>query len=73
LQNIQDDDDEYVNPRDMVKRLLEDNKNYATRMREAHRVCDDNEDVATASFLEIFIDETERRAWFLFEIQTDAL
>jgi starvation-inducible DNA-binding protein len=46
---------------------MEDNKKMAAAMRKAHKVCDDQEDVATASILEIFIDETERRTWFLFE------
>lgn len=69
LQKIKDDNDLFVEPRDMMKRLLEDNKEYAARLRAAHQVCDDNNDVATASVLEVFIDETERRTWFLFEIQ----
>ncbi|WP_068469833.1 Dps family protein [Candidatus Protochlamydia phocaeensis] len=72
LQNVQDDNDEFVPPLEMVKRLMEDNKNLAARMREAHHVCEENEDVATASFLEVFIDETERRTWFLFEIQVNS-
>lgn len=71
LQNIKDDNDSFVEPIEMVRRLFEDNKNYAARMLEAHEVCDEHEDVATASILEVFIDETERRAWFLFEIQTE--
>jgi starvation-inducible DNA-binding protein len=71
LQNIKDDNDPFVEPIEMVRRLFEDNKNYAARMLAAHQVCDDHKDVASASFLEIFIDETERRAWFLFEIQVD--
>lgn len=68
LQEIEDDNDEYVDPQEMVSRLFEDNKNYAERLRKAHKVCEDHNDVATASILEVFIDETERRAWFLFEI-----
>lgn len=67
LQTVKDDDDEFVEPREMIKRLMEDNKNYAARIRHVHKVCDDHGDVATASILEIFIDETERRTWFLFE------
>lgn len=62
-----EDDDETIEPREMLQRLLEDNRGVAARMRAAHKVCDDANDVATASFLEIYIDETERRAWFLFE------
>jgi starvation-inducible DNA-binding protein len=71
LQTIQDDNEEFVNPVEMVKRLMEDNKNYTEQMRKAHQICDDKEDVATASLLEVFIDESERRTWFLFETQVD--
>ncbi len=46
-------------------------KNFATRMRAAHKICDEYNDVATASVLEVFIDETERRVWFLYETQAD--
>lgn len=71
LQSIQDDNDPYVEPKEMVRRLFEDNKKYAARMLAAHKVCEDYEDVATTSILEILIDETERRAWFLYEIQVE--
>ena len=71
LQNIEDDNDAFVKPLEMVRRLFEDNKDYARRMLEAHKVCEDHQDVATASILEIFIDETERRAWFLYETQVE--
>ena len=71
LQNIKDDDNSLVEPRKMLKNLLDDNKSLAARMLKAHKVCDDHEDVATASILEIFIDEAERRAWFLFEAHVD--
>lgn len=67
LQNIKDDNESYVDAHEMVLRLFEDNKNYAKRMLAAHKVCEDHDDVATSSILEVFIDETERRAWFLFE------
>lgn len=67
LQNIKDDNDEFVEPREMIRRLLEDNKWYAARMREVHTVCGNHNDVASTSVLEVFIDETERRTWFLFE------
>lgn len=67
LQTIEDDNREYVNAHEMVQVLFEDNKELAQRMREAHKVCQEHEDVATTSILEVFIDETERRAWFLFE------
>lgn len=70
LQNIEDDDDPYVDAKEMVRRLLKDNKDMAARMLKAHKVCEDHNDFASTSILEIFIDETERRAWFLFEIQT---
>lgn len=69
LQNIEDDNDAYVEPREMVTRLLKDNKTLAARMLAAHKVCGEHLDVATTSILEVFIDETERRAWFLFETQ----
>lgn len=69
LQKIRDDNEAFVEPREMMKKLMEDNKEYAVRMRAAHKVCDDFNDIATASLLENFIDETERRTWFLFETQ----
>jgi starvation-inducible DNA-binding protein len=71
LQQVHDDNETYVAPKEMVRRLMEENKKYAARMRAAHKVCDEHNDVATASFLEVFIDETERRTWFLFETQAD--
>jgi len=52
--------------------LMADNKNVAAAMREAHKVCDDHEDVASASLLENFVDATERRTWFLFEAARNA-
>lgn len=67
LKTLQDDNDEFVEPREMLRRLMDDNKAFAARMRSAHQICDDGNDVATASLLENFIDETERRVWFLFE------
>lgn len=71
LQSVRDDNDAFVEPREMIRRLMDDNKAYAARMRAAHKICDDNNDVATASFLENFIDETERRTWFLYETYSD--
>ena len=68
LQTIQDDNDEFVQAGEMVRRLMEDNAHLAQQQRAAHEVCEKNRDVATASELEIIIDETERRKWFLFEI-----
>jgi len=67
LQTIQDNNEAYVPPRDMLRELLEDNKHMAAAMRKAHKLADDNEDTGTAQLLELFIDETEKRTWFLFE------
>jgi starvation-inducible DNA-binding protein len=67
LQRVSDNDAEYVEPEDMLAELREDNKTLAARLREAHDVCDQHEDIATASLIEVWIDETERRTWFLFE------
>lgn len=69
LQHVRDDNEKFVKPIDMLKRLMNDNKDFAARLREAHKICDDANDVATASFLEVYIDEAERRVWFLFEAQ----
>jgi starvation-inducible DNA-binding protein len=66
-QRILDNDAEYVEPEDMLAELLDDSKALVTRLREAHNVCEDHHDVATTSLIEIWIDETERRIWFLFE------
>lgn len=67
LQTIKDNNEDYVPPREMLRELMQDNKHIAAAMRKAHEVCDDAGDVASASILEVFIDETERRTWFLFE------
>jgi starvation-inducible DNA-binding protein len=67
LQTIQDNNDDYVPPREMLRELMEDNKAMAAAMRKTHKLADDNEDRGTAALLETFIDETERRTWFLFE------
>ncbi|WP_291856396.1 DNA starvation/stationary phase protection protein [Bradyrhizobium sp.] len=67
LQTIEDNDEPYVPPREMLRELMEDNKHMAAAMRKAHKLADDNEDRGTAQLLELFIDETERRTWFLFE------
>jgi starvation-inducible DNA-binding protein len=66
-QRVLDNDADYVEPLDMIAELADDNKTLATRLREAHNVCDEYRDVATASLIEVWIDETERRTWFLFE------
>ena len=67
LQTIHDNDEEYVPPREMPRELMGDNKHMAAAMRKAHKLADDHEDSGTAGLLETFIDETERRTWFLFE------
>jgi starvation-inducible DNA-binding protein len=66
-QRVLDNDAEYVEPLDMIAELADDSKTLVTRLREAHNVCDEHRDVATASLIEVWIDETERRTWFLFE------
>jgi starvation-inducible DNA-binding protein len=66
-QRILDNDADYVDPQDMLAELRDDNKKVVSIMREVHNVCDEYGDVATASLLEVWIDETERRTWFLFE------
>jgi starvation-inducible DNA-binding protein len=66
-QRLLDNDAEYVEPSDMLAELREDNKVLAARLREAHNVCDEYRDIASASLIEVWIDETERRTWFLFE------
>jgi len=67
LQTIEDNDEDYVPPREMLRELMRDNKHLAAEMRKAHEVADKGGDVATTSILETFIDEAERRTWFLFE------
>src|SRR5437016_10037911 len=67
LQCIDDNDADYVTPLDMLAELRDDNERLAGFMRAAHGVCDERGDVATASLLEVWIDEAERRVWFLFE------
>ena len=66
-QRVLDNDAEYVEPGDMLAELRDDNKTLAARLRESHNVCDEHRDIATASLIEVWIDETERRTWFLFE------
>jgi len=67
LQRIKDNDAEFVSPQDMLAELRDDNLRLISQMRETHSVCDERRDVATASLLEVWIDEAERRVWFLFE------
>jgi starvation-inducible DNA-binding protein len=66
-QRLADNDATYVDPQDMLAELRDDNQRVVASMREAHGLCDEHEDVATASLLEVFIDEAERRVWFLYE------
>ena len=72
LQRLSDNDADMVPPLDMLRELMEDNKAVVKSMREAHAIADKHDDVATASLLENFIDQAERRAWFLFEVSRDA-
>jgi starvation-inducible DNA-binding protein len=67
LQRVADNDADFVTPQDMLAELREDNKDLTQRMREVHDLCDEHGDVATASLLENWIDEAEKRTWFLFE------
>lgn len=67
LQRLSDNDADYVDPVDMLAELREDNKSLTARFREAHEVCSEHGDVASTSLIEVWIDETERRTWFLFE------
>jgi starvation-inducible DNA-binding protein len=67
LQRITDNDADYVGPFDMIAELRDDNAMLTRNMRETHSICDEAGDVATASLLENWIDETEKRSWFLFE------
>jgi len=67
LQRIEDNDADFVEPLDILAELREDNQTLASRLREVHEVCDGHRDIATASLIENWIDETEKRTWFLFE------
>jgi starvation-inducible DNA-binding protein len=67
LQRVLDNDADYVTPPDMLAELREDNKELAARFRETHSLCEEHGDVASASLIEVWIDEAERRTWFLFE------
>ena len=67
LQRILDNDAEFVTPLDMLAELRDDNKQLEAYMREAHQLCEEHGDVATTSLLETWMDEAERRTWFLFE------
>jgi len=67
LQRIADNDADYVSPADMLAELREDNLQLVGSLRETHELCDEHGDVASASLIENWIDEAERRIWFLFE------
>lgn len=66
-QRLLDNDAEFVEAADMLAELREDNSTAAARLREVHALCDEHRDIATASLIEVWVDEAERRAWFLFE------
>ena len=72
LQRILDNDADFVTPSDMLAELRDDNRQLVTNLRETHGLCDEHGDVASASLLEVWIDEAERRAWFLFEATRQA-
>jgi starvation-inducible DNA-binding protein len=67
-QRLKDNNAEFVPPIDMLAELLDDNQKLTRELRSTHKLCDQHDDVATASLIENWIDETERRAWFLSEI-----
>ena len=66
-QKILDNDADYVDPQDMLAELRDDNRQLVAELRQVHELCENHNDVATASLVEVWIDESERRAWFLFE------
>ena len=72
MQTLADNDSEFVGPNDMLRELMADNKAVAAAMRKAHELCEEHHDAASASLLEIYIDETEKRTWFLFEASRKA-
>src|SRR5580693_3117714 len=67
LQRVSDNDADFVTAQDMLSELRDDNIQLTARLRETHSLCDEHQDVATASLIEIWIDEGEKRTWFLFE------
>ena len=70
-QTLEDNNEEFVSPHDMLAELCADNRHLTQSLRDVHEVCDTHNDVATASLIENWIDQTERRAWFLSEISSD--
>ena len=73
LQKVKDDDRDFVEPREMLIALIEENKGMTHRMREAHTIADEAKDVATASLLEEYINQSEERVWFLFEASREVV
>jgi starvation-inducible DNA-binding protein len=67
IQRVKDNDAEYVDPMDMIAELREDNQALTARLREVHEMVDEHRDIASASLIEGWIDEAERRTWFLYE------
>jgi starvation-inducible DNA-binding protein len=72
LQRVKDNDADFVTPLDMLAELREDNQDLIARMRQTHELCEEHRDVATASLIEVWIDEAERRVWFLYEASRHA-
>jgi starvation-inducible DNA-binding protein len=66
-QTLEDNDAEFVSPKDMLEELCADNQSLTRSLRENHKICEEHGDVATTSLIEVWIDETERRTWFLYE------
>jgi len=66
-QRLKDNSEEFVAPKEMLSELLDDNQKLAKFFRAAHEVCEKHNDIATASLIEVWVDQTERRSWFLFE------
>ncbi|QOY85641.1 Dps family protein [Paludibaculum fermentans] len=71
LQHIRDNNADVVAPLDMLAELCTDNRKFTSELRAAHEICDRHNDVATASLIEVWVDEAERRAWFLAETASD--
>jgi starvation-inducible DNA-binding protein len=67
-QRLKDNDQEFVTPGDMLAELCADNQRLTRFLRSAHELCDRHKDIATASLIEVWVDQTERRTWFLAEI-----
>ena len=72
LQRVLDNDADFVTPLDMLAELRDDNEQLVASLRETHGLCDEHNDVASASLIENWIDEAERRTWFLFEATRSA-